>query len=67
MFYIMRVKRQITYMLYSQGGTTYEAVLYEKASGEVPVEEFLDAPPVKLREKTLRTLRHKRDWEGRQR
>lgn len=54
-------------MLYSQGRTTYEAVLYEKASGEVPVEEFLDAPPVKLREKTLRTLRHKRDWEGRQR
>lgn len=34
----------------------YEVVLYEKASSEVPVEEFLNALPVKLREKTPRAL-----------
>ena len=34
----------------------YEVVFYEKANGEVPVEDFLESLPIKLREKTLRSL-----------
>ena len=34
----------------------YEVVFYERANGEAPVQEFLDSLPVKLREKTLRSL-----------
>ena len=34
----------------------YEMVFYERANGEVPAQEFLDSLPIKLREKTLRSL-----------
>lgn len=35
----------------------YEVIFYEKDNGEAPAEEFLDGLPLKLREKTLRSLR----------
>ena len=35
----------------------YEMVFYERANGEIPVQEFLDSLPIKLREKTLRSLK----------
>lgn len=34
----------------------YEVIAYAKPNGDVPVEMFLDSLPVKLREKTLRSL-----------
>lgn len=32
----------------------YEVVFYEKANGEVPVEDFLESLPIKLREEAHR-------------
>lgn len=34
----------------------YEVVFYESANGKAPAQEFLDSLPIKLREKTLRSL-----------
>lgn len=34
----------------------YHLVGYEKANGDVPIEMFLDSLPLKLREKTMRSL-----------
>lgn len=35
----------------------YEVVFYERANGRAPAQEFLDSLPIRLREKTLRSLR----------
>lgn len=34
----------------------YEVIGYTKENGDVPVQDFLDSLPVKLREKTLRSM-----------